>query len=162
MDLRQEYRRRHAIREEITPAPESLGVVVPDWTRRRPRLLSASFFLRELVHTLMGQPEKTSGIARAHLQFSGSQDPDGASSRSGCTSVFFVGLLAKSRVGPNRPCRGIRQFHVVHDGSLARIVDESSSASRMRRRASSTVRPCVWQPRTPRTVATHQPDSSRS
>ena len=68
----------------------------------------------------MRQPQETSGIARAHLQFSGSQDADGASSRSGCTSVFFVGLLAKSRVGPNRPCRGTRQLHVVHNGGLAR------------------------------------------
>ena len=38
----------------------------------------------------------------------------------------------------------------------------NSMASTMRRRASSTVRPCVWQPRTPRTEATHHPDSSRS
>lgn len=37
----------------------------------------------------------------------------------------------------------------------------NSMASRIRRRASSTVRPCVWHPRTSRTEATHQPDSSR-
>ena len=39
-----------------------------------PATLSAAFFLPELVHALMGQPEKTRGIARAHLQFSGSQE----------------------------------------------------------------------------------------
>jgi hypothetical protein len=59
---------------------------------------SASFCLRKLVHALMRQPQETSGIARAHLQLSSSQDPDGASSRAGCTPVFFVGL--QHRCGP--------------------------------------------------------------
>ena len=72
----------------------------------------------------MRQPQETSCIACAHLQCSGSQDPDGASSRSGCTSVFFIGLPAKTRVSPNRPYRGSRQLHVVHKGGLAGIVDE--------------------------------------
>jgi hypothetical protein len=72
----------------------------------------------------MRQPQEASCIACAHLQLSGSQDPDGASSRSGCTSVFLVGLLAKTRVRPYRPCRGTRQLHVVHNGDLAGIVDE--------------------------------------
>lgn len=79
----------------------------------------ASFFLRELVDALMRQSQETSSIARAHLQFSGSQDADGASSRDGGPPVFFVGLLAKGRVGPNRPCRGTRQLHVIHDGGPA-------------------------------------------
>jgi len=72
----------------------------------------------------MRQPQETSGVARAHLQFSGSQHANGASSRSGCPPVFFVGLLAKSRVGANCPRRGTRQLHVVHDAGLAGIVDE--------------------------------------
>ncbi len=86
--------------------------------------LLASFFLRELVHALMRQPQETSRIARAHLQSSGPQYADGASSRAGRPPVFFVGLFAKSRVGPNRPRRSTRQLHVVHDRSPARIVDE--------------------------------------
>src|SRR5262245_24342276 len=84
----------------------------------------ASPFLRELVHALMRQPQETSCIACAHLQFSGSQDPDSASSRSGCSTVFLVGLLAKTRVGPYRLSRGSWQLHVVHDVGLADIVDE--------------------------------------
>jgi hypothetical protein len=72
----------------------------------------------------MRQSQETGCIARAHLQRSGSQDLHGAPSRSGCPSVFFIGLLAKTRVSPNRPCRGSRQLHVVHDGGLAGIVDE--------------------------------------
>ncbi len=61
--------------------------------------------------------EKPGGVLSAHLQLSGSQDQGGA-------SLLFVGLPAKGRVGPNRLCRGTRQLHVVHDGDLARIVDE--------------------------------------
>jgi hypothetical protein len=93
----------------------------PKTATRGPATLLASF-VRELVHTLMRQRQETGCIARAHLQCSGSQDPDGASSRSGCTSVFFIGLLAKTRVSPNRPCRSSRQLHVVHNGGLAGIV----------------------------------------
>jgi hypothetical protein len=52
-----------------------------------PEALSASFFLRKLMYALMRQPQETSGIARAHLQFSGSQHADIASSRAGCPPV---------------------------------------------------------------------------
>jgi hypothetical protein len=61
----------------------------------------------------------------------------------GCVTGDMYSRIAKGCVGPNRPCRGTRQLHVVHDDGFARIVYKSSSASRMRRRASSTVRPCV-------------------
>ena len=37
----------------------------------------------------------------------------------------------------------------------------NSMASTIRRRASSIVRLCLWHPRTPRSEATHQPDSNR-
>jgi hypothetical protein len=96
--------------------------VIP-WRARR-ALSVVRFGLRELVHALMRQPEEAGGVARAHLQFSGSQYLDGASSSSGCASVFFISLLAKGRVGPNRLGRGAWQLHVVHDGGLARITDE--------------------------------------
>ena len=88
------------------------------------RILSVAFLLRELVYALMRQSQETSSIARAHLQCSGSQDADGASSCEGRPSVVFIGLLAKSRVGANCPRRGTRQLHVVHDVGLARIIDE--------------------------------------
>jgi len=42
------------------------------------------------------------------------------------------------------------------------LLTNNSNASAIRRRASSIVRPCVWQPRTPRTEATHHPEASRS
>src|SRR5262245_3773664 len=80
--------------------------------------------LGELVHPLVREPQKTSGIARTHLQLSGSEYPDRMSSRAGGASVLFVGLLSKYRVGPNRLRRRSRQPDVVHDGGLARIADE--------------------------------------
>ena len=95
--------RRHAFREEVARAWEPRCVSV---NSASPGALWGSFFLGELVHALMRQPQETSRIARAHLQFPGSQYADGASSRAGRAPVFFVGLPAKSRVGPNRPCRG--------------------------------------------------------
>jgi hypothetical protein len=101
-------------------ACESLSVTAS----LEPATLSPSFFLRELVDTLMRQPQETSSVARALLQLSGSQYADRASSRAGCASVLFVGLLAKCRVRSNRPCRGTRQLHVAHDRGRAGIVDE--------------------------------------
>jgi hypothetical protein len=80
--------------------------------------------LRQLVHALMRQAKEPGGVARAHLQFSGSQYVNGASSRAGCPPVFFVGLLAKSRVGPDRLGRGGWQLHVINNRGLAGIVDE--------------------------------------
>ena len=140
------------------------------WTKRSSRrytargALSASFFSCELMHPLMRQPKETSGIACAHLQSSCSQYPDSASSGA----ALRVGLLrsrpsceesrrpeshssrrsAASRRPRSRPCAHRRQT--------------TPALLECARRASSTVRPCVWQPRTPRTDATHQPDSSRS
>ena len=51
-DLRQQYWRRHAFREELARACESLGVSCHPEPRVA-RGLSASFFLRELVYALM-------------------------------------------------------------------------------------------------------------
>jgi hypothetical protein len=103
----------------VARACERLGGDGATVNSASPATLSAAFFLRELVHTLMRQPKETSGIARAHLERSGSQDLHGRSSRSDCPSVFLVGLLAGSRVRPDRPCRGWWQLHVVDNGGRA-------------------------------------------
>jgi len=73
---------------------------------------------------LVRQAQQPRGVSCAHLQAPSAQDPHGLSSRTCCASVLFVGLLAKSRVRPNRPCGGSRQLHVVHYGGRAGIVDE--------------------------------------
>ena len=62
---------------------------------------SVGLVLGELVHALVRESKQSGGVTSAHLQRSDSQQPDDASNRAGCPSVFFVGLLAQSRVGPN-------------------------------------------------------------
>jgi hypothetical protein len=107
---------------ELTAATARTRIVTTD--RRHRRRLSRALFLRELVYALVRQPQETGSVARAHLQSSGSQHTDGATSGEGCSAVFFVGFLAKRRVSANGPCGGTRQLHVVHDWSPTRIVNE--------------------------------------
>lgn len=98
---------------------------VRDWVCRcqaEPRVTRGSvgvLLVRELVHALIRQPEEASRVARAHLQFSGSQYADGASRRAGCSTILFVGLCAKTRVRPRQqrlslPTPSVRQSAPTH------------------------------------------------
>jgi hypothetical protein len=110
----------------LTIARPWTGVNVGATCTRRfvPPLSVFLFSLGELVHALMRQPQQTSGIARAQLQSSGSQYANGTPSRTGGSAVLLIGLLAKTRVGPDRPGRSTGQLHVIDNRGRAGIVDE--------------------------------------
>jgi hypothetical protein len=151
-----------AFRDELSRALESLGYQLRTDAATHP-WLSVGLILCELVHPLVREPEQSRSITGAHLQPASPQDTHRTSSGLGRASIFVVGALLRSAAY-------VRSAFAAPEGSLTSSTifarrasaTNSSIASTMRRRASSTVRPCVWHPRTPRTEATHQPDSSRS
>ena len=148
-DLRQRSWRRHAFREELARAFESLGVLVPASTgvargsigsrllaragARADATAPADGGIRALIFSF---PVRKARTARRAAR---------AARRS--SSSAFLRRLAYARIAF---VAAVGSFTSSTMGALRASSTNSSSASRMRRRASSTVRPCVWQPRTPR------------
>ena len=75
--------------------------------------LSLRLVLRELVHALMRQPEKTSSIARAHLQSSGSRGGDHS---PGCSHPAWRATL----IGTAQPFGAHRKARSNGGGPLSR------------------------------------------
>ena len=121
----------------------------------------------DLMHALVRQAEQRRRVALAEAKIL--EQPAKRRERR-ALRLFVEALGARASVAAplEGGANGGGQAHVI-DETTARAFrsfhpssSQTASAERIRRRDSSIVRPCVWQPFTAGMVATHQPSESRS